>query len=131
MRWCIGCCLAVALAGCQGAPAPSGTGAEKAVRDNYEALLRRDWPAAHAVLHPGSRAQYNAMRFARQAESYRRLLGFEPENVVVRSCEEHGSEALAHVVIRGGTRTYKDAIVLRKDGDAWGVVLPARFGEKR
>ena len=126
-----GCWLALALAGCRGAPAAARTGAEQAVREFYEALVRRDWNAAHAVLHADSRAKPSAAQFARRAESYRRQLSFEPEQVVVRSCEEHGSEATAHVVLRGGTRSYRDAIVLRKDGTIWGIVLPPRFGEKR
>jgi hypothetical protein len=125
-----GCCLAFWLAGCRESP-PAGTGAEATVRGYYEALLRSDWRGAHAALHPDSRAKLSATQFARQAESYRRQLGFEPEQVVVRSCEEHGAEALAHVVLKGGTHSYKDAVAMRKDGDGWGVMLPARFGEKR
>ncbi len=127
----VGCWLTLTLAGCRGSPVPAGTGAEQSVRAYYEALVRRDWNTAHGALHPDSRAKQTAAQFARCAESYRRQLGFEPEQVVVRSCEEHGSEATAHVVLKGGTRTYRDAIVLRKDDAGWGVILPPRFGEKR
>jgi hypothetical protein len=126
-----GCCLMLALAGCRGAAAPSGTGAESVVRDYYEALVRGDWNAAYAVVHADSRAKRNATQFAQQAEGYRRQLGFEPGQVIVRSCEEHGTEATAHVVLKAGARSYKDAIAMRRDGTGWGVVLPPRFGEKR
>jgi hypothetical protein len=131
----VGFLLAAALAGCGGTPAPAGTGAQAAARDFCEALIRKDWGGAHAALHPDSRAKTGAVPFSRQAEAYRRQLGFEPEQVAVRACEEHGTEAVAHVIIKGhaaaGPRSYKDALVLRQAESGWGVVLPPRFGEKR
>jgi hypothetical protein len=131
----LGCLFAAtALSGCGGREAGSpDTGSREAVRGYYEALVRKDWPAAYAALHPDSQARTTAAPFARKAEHYRRQIGFEPEQVIVRSCEEHGAEAVAHVVLKGkgpaGARSYKDAVVLRQSGSGWGIVLPPRFGE--
>ena len=128
--------LTILVAGCTGAQAPSpGTGAEAVVRNYYEALVRKDWDVAYAALDAESQKNVSAAQFAKQAERYRRRLGFEPEEVAVRSCEEHGTEALAHVVLKGhaegGRRSFKDAVGLRQSGSSWGVMLPARFGEDR
>jgi hypothetical protein len=127
----VGALLTTALAGCGDPPAP-GTGAQAVARGYYEALVRKDWAGAYAALHPESRAKVTAAQFARQAEGYRRQLGFEPTQVAVRSCEEHGREAIAHVVLKGraakGSRAFKDAAVLRQGDAGWGVVLPPRFG---
>jgi hypothetical protein len=53
----------------------------------------------------------------------------------VRSCEEHGDEAVAHVVFAGktasGTRSFKDGLTLRRGATGWGVVLPPGFGKAR
>jgi hypothetical protein len=130
------CLFALLLAGCGGGPAaPTGTGSSVVAQDYYEALVRKDWTAAYTALHPDSRAKVSAAQFARQAEAYRRQLGFEPLQVALRSCEEHGAEALAHVVLKGDaagrTRSFKDAIVLRQAGADWCVVLPPRFGERQ
>jgi putative alpha-1,2-mannosidase len=122
--------LIILVAGCNSArPASPGTGADAVVRDYYEAIVRKDWNEAYAALHAESRAKVSAAAFAQQAASYRRRLGFEPQQVVVRSCEEHGTEALAHIVLKGGARSFKDAVVLRQQGSQWRVVLPPRFGE--
>lgn len=87
---------------------------------------------AYGLLHPESRARWNADRFARAAEAYRRGLGFEPEAVRVRSCGEQGDEAKAHLVIEGQTggkqKLFKEAAELRRSASGWGVVLPRRFG---
>jgi hypothetical protein len=125
----------LAAAGCRWAPPPAGTGAHEAVQGFYEALLQQDWPRAYAALHPDSRAHASAEQFARLATQYRRNLGFEPERVQVRSCEEHGAEAVAHVVFTSRTtipyRSYKDGIALRRSATDWGVVLPPHFGRVR
>ncbi len=123
-------------AGCGGAaPGPTGTGAEAAVRAYFEALVRRDWAKAYAALDPASRAQCGAAEFTRRAQVHRRGLGFEPEAVGVRSCEEHGQEAVAHVVLTGRgagrPRSSKDGAMLRRRGSGWGVVLTPRFGRER
>jgi hypothetical protein len=125
-----------ALAGCgETATPPTDTGAEAAARDYYEAILRQDWAKAHAALHPDSRARCGPKQFARLAQNYLRNLGFHPREVRVRSCEEHGSEAVAHVVFTGQSssrrRYYKEAVTLRPSGNGWGVVLPPRFGHAR
>jgi hypothetical protein len=127
---------AVLAAGCgRGPAAPADTGSREAVQTYYEALLRQDWAGAHASLHPDSRAQCGAADFVRRARTYRGGLGFEPETVQVRSCEEHGDEAVAHVMLtgRGGDRQrhYQDGVTLRRSAPGWGVVLPPRFGQGR
>src|SRR3954467_12710922 len=98
-----GCALLVAagVAGCAGTTTPRRGGPEEAVQGYFEALCRQDWPRAYAALHPDSRSRCSAEQFARLAKNYRRDLGFEPEEVRVRSCEEHGTEAVAHVVLLG------------------------------
>jgi hypothetical protein len=66
------------------------------------------------------------------AQAYRRNLGFEPEELHVQSCEEKGTEAIAHVVLTGRNgshqRRYKDAVVLRPSADGWKILLPIYFG---
>jgi hypothetical protein len=124
------------IAGCQRAPGPpAGTGAEEAARRYCEALVRQDWAQLHAALHPDSRARYSTEQFGRLVQSHRRSLGFEPEGVRVRACEEHGDQAIAHVVFTGQAagrqRQYKDAVALRQTGAGWGVVLPPQFGQNR
>jgi hypothetical protein len=137
-RW-VGVWMATAttlLAGCGSAPEPpTGTGAREVARGYYDALVRQDWAAAHAALHPETRARYGPEEFARLARVYRRTIGYEPQQVRVRSCEERGAEAVAHVVLAGQSggkqRSFRDAVQLRKAGAAWGVVLPPRFGQTR
>src|SRR5581483_2862662 len=122
------------LAGCGSAPtAPAGTGAAAVVQGYYDALVRRDWPAAYAALHADSRKWCSATQFASLAEQHRKGLGLEPEEVRVRSCDENGEQAVAHVTIMGhaaGKQVfYKDALTLRRDADGWEIVLPAHFGD--
>jgi hypothetical protein len=96
-------------------------------------VLHQDWQQAYASLDASSRRRWGAEPFARLARQYRRGLGFEPDAVRVRSCEEHGDEAVAHVLLTGraasGARHYRDALTLKRDSDGWRVVLPPRFGE--
>ena len=126
--------IAVTLAGCGRATAPAGTGAEQIAQRYYESIVRQDWPAAYAVVHPESRRHYSAEQFARLAQQYRRNLGFEPDGARVRSCEEHETEAVAHVVLTGRTASprkyHKDALTLRPNGTEWAVVLPPHFGQR-
>ena len=133
-RWARGVAEMILLAGCGRVPeAPAGTGAEQVARDYYEALLRRDWPAAHALLLPESRRKCRPAEFADRGRRFVRKLGFEPKELRVRSCEEHGDEAVAHVVLtgsKGGKRhSARDGLRLRRGEAGWGIVLPPRFGQ--
>jgi hypothetical protein len=133
-RWA-GLLLAGALAGCAGEPErTAGTGAEAAARAYFEALVRQDWPAAYGALTPENRKRVSAEQFAALAKHHRSRLGFTPEKVAVKSCEERGAEAIAHVVLTGRAgarqRFYKDAVTLRRGANGWGVVLPPRFGRE-
>src|SRR5579872_880808 len=125
--------VAVALGGCAPPPKPgTGGAAEPVLVAFYDALIHKDWLAAHALLHPESRATCTLDEFTPRARVYRQRLGFEPERVKVRSCEEQEDIALAHVVLvgrqEGKERLYRDAITLRRDGPGWGIALPTRFG---
>jgi hypothetical protein len=132
-----GCLLALAaLVGCGPAqPTAPHTGAEEAARDYFEAIRARDWRRGYELLHPDSRGRWSADGFARVAEEYRRRIGFDPEAVHVRSCEEQGEGAKAHVVFEGHAagkqRQFKEAAELRRAPSGWGVVLPQRFGRVR
>ena len=135
-RWGWVLLVAALAAGCgRGPEPPADTGAREAAQAFYEALVRQDWDAAHAALHPDSRARCGAADFARRARTYRDRLGFAPEAVQIRSCEEHGDEAIAHVVLTGRTgdrsRRYEDGVILQRAAAGWGVVLPIRFGQGR
>src|SRR5262245_7167342 len=93
-----GLLLLAGLAGCSRTPEPpTGTGAKEAVRSYFEALMRRDWQQAYAALHPDSRKRYTPEQFALLAQAYRQNLGFEPQELHVRSCEEQGARAIAHI----------------------------------
>jgi hypothetical protein len=133
---CVGCLLLATIAvGCTSSPATrEGTGAKEAVEGYYQAIVQRDWPRAYAALHADSRARCGPERFALLAENYRHALGFEPQKVHVRSCEEQGAKATAHFALIGrgasGQRRYKDAVVLRQSEGGWGVVLPQDFGQR-
>jgi hypothetical protein len=123
-------------AGCGTPPQPSGhTGAEEAARGYFDAVLHKDWQRAYAALHPDTRKRYSGEQFARLAQKYRQGLGFEPQEVKLRSCEEHGNEAVAHVLLVGQQaakqRTFKEAVTLRQTPGGWAVVLPPGFGEAR
>jgi hypothetical protein len=125
--------LAVLSAGCGQPRTVKVRGdAETVLVTFYEALIREDWPAAHALLHAESRELCPPDQFTHLARAYRRRLGFEPHKLRVPSCEEQGDSALAHVVLvgsrEGRERLHRDTIGLRRSGESWGVVLPARFG---
>lgn len=127
--------LTGALAGCGRVPAaPAGSGAREVVEAYHAALLRHDWPAAYASLHPDTRKRHGPEQFARLARQHLHDLGFEPTEAHVRSCEERGAEASARVLYVGrtdsGPKTYKDALVLRRGEAGWGIVLPSNFGRR-
>ena len=128
-------CLAVlaAVLGCgKSAAPPADTGSAGAAREYGEAVCRRDWPRAYALLHPDSRRRYSAEQFARLAATYRQGIGFEPEKVQLWNCEERDAEATARVVFRGRAasqgRRYNEAVTLQRSDDGWQVVLPLNFG---
>jgi hypothetical protein len=127
--------LLAGLSGCTPKVAPpAGTGAKEVAQDFFEALVRRDWQQAYAAVHPDSRKRCTQEQFTRLAEAYDRNLGFDPVEAHVRSCDEKGAEAIAHVVLIGRTssqtRRYKDGITLRYTADGWRVVLPTSFGQR-
>lgn len=125
----------VALAGCSSrSPGPPDTGARAVVQDLFEGLVQQDWGRAYAAVHPDQRIRLTEEQFTRLAQKYRIGLAFEPATVHVRSCEEHGQEALAHVILTGrqGTRQrlFKEGAILHTGPSGWGVVLPASFGQR-
>jgi hypothetical protein len=69
------------------------------------------------------------------AQVYRAKLGFEPTAVLVRACEEHDTDATAHVILMGQSAAkehrYKDAITMRRVENDWHVVLPKDFGRTK
>ncbi len=127
--------VAAWLLGCSTPQTRVDTGARGVGQSFFEALLKKDWRAAYAALHPNSQAACTVEEFGRRAERYRRSLGFEPEVVHVRSCEEHGAEAVMHVVFssekNAGGRLFKDAVTLRTTPTGWAVILPENFGNQR
>src|SRR5262245_7745037 len=127
-------CLCLLAAGCGPAPPPSGTGAREAALAFYQAIVRQEWNAAHALLDPPSRARCDASRFAGLAKVYRGGLAFEPTTVQVTACEEQGDRAVAHVVLIGrpsAHQRFKDTAILRFGPDGWGVQLSPTFGVPR
>jgi hypothetical protein len=120
------------LAGCQSRPTVStGTGAKEKAFDFFDAIRRKDWPAAYTTVDPASRPGLTTDAFARLAEQYRWSIGFEPEQVFVTACDEQAESATAHIVYVGHSQSrqrHKDGITLRKTVDGWAVVLPANFG---
>lgn len=55
-------------------------------------------------------------------------MGFQPDSVALRVCEEKENEATGHVVFMGRpeakSRRYRDALVMKKTEEGWRVVLP-------
>lgn len=126
--------IAFAVSGCgsREEPSPLGTGARAAATDYFDALAQRNWAAAYAKLDAESKRQVAAAAFARRAEAYVKRLGFDFRKAHLRSCDEQGEKATAHLTLsdRQGTRkhSYRESIMLRRDVQGWGVTLPANFG---
>jgi hypothetical protein len=125
--------LLAALAGCNHAPVPpAGTGAEEVAQSYYDALVRKDWSSAYALLDLASRHRCRQEQFERLALQHLQTLGFAAREVYVRACEEHGDEAIAHVALTGQAasqqRFYRDALVLRHESGSWRVVLSPKLG---
>jgi hypothetical protein len=126
--------LVAGIGGCSPAEAvPEGSGAAETVRSYCDALAQQDWNRAYGTLYPGCQSIWTAESFARVAGQYRSNLGFTPEEFHIRSCQEQGDEAIAHIVWsgQGGNprRSFKDGLVLRRTGEGWKIVLPRNFGQ--
>lgn len=126
----------LAACGCEGKlPPPRDTGAKDATRAFFEGLAAGDSRRAYDALAPESRRRVSPDRFSALAQVYGRGLGFPAERVHVRSCEEHGDAATAHVVLMGQgaghTRRFEDGATLRCADGRWGVVLPLNFGSAK
>ncbi|MFL5342070.1 MAG: hypothetical protein ACJ8F7_18145 [Gemmataceae bacterium] len=127
--------IAVLAAGCAkpGASAPSEAGA--VAQAYFDAIVRQDWPAAYSHLHADAKSRWQSDAFRSAAEHFRRHLGAQPESVHLSSCEEHGDEAVAHLLIvghaNGKPHTLREAVALRRSTSGWGVVPPPRFGVGR
>ena len=126
--------LLVGLSGCTRTAAPiADTGSRSAVQKYCDAVVRCDWKTAYATLHSDSTAKWSAEQFRLAAEGYRRKFGFVPETVHIRSCEEHDTQAIAHVNFKGHSTTkhqlYTDGLVLRHTAEGWRVILPHNFGK--
>ena len=125
--------LLVLLAGCGSKPGPvTDTGSRDAVKAFCNAVVSRDWKAAHRCLSPAARARWSEAQFARAGAAYRAGLGFEPRSARLRTCEEQADRAVAHVVFHGdGQRQrYRDSFTLERAEGGWRVTLPPSFGKK-
>jgi hypothetical protein len=131
MRRAILVALIGAVLGCASPPPPpQGTGAREAALEFWQAVLAQDWNRAYARLSAPSKQRINPSQFAARAKEYHRQLRFEPKEVKVSACDENGSQALAHVVLIGESKRYKDGLALQRDDAGWTVDLPANFGQR-
>jgi hypothetical protein len=135
-HWVSGLLIGSILTGCSRAPESTpGTGAKECVQAYFEALIRQDWASAYAALDIQSHKRCSIQQFGVLARTYHGGLGFEPTEILVRTCEERGEDASAHVVLTGQTATndrrYKDAVTLRRGDDGWRVILPPNFGRSK
>lgn len=125
------CALVLALLiGCAAPTPTSDTGARASALSFAEALTRKDWATAYDCLAPETRQRWAQAEFTRRAGAYLRGLGFEPKAARVRSCEEQGGRAVAHVLFTAPRKQYRDGWELRRLGDGWRVILQANFGAR-
>ncbi|HEV3116080.1 MAG TPA: hypothetical protein VGY58_03450 [Gemmataceae bacterium] len=128
--------LLATAAGCSSTmPELESTGAAEAAQEHCDALVRGDWTRAYAGLDASSRQRLSEQQFTRLIRKRWQAIGFEPQEAHVRSCEEHGAEAIAHVALNGHAASrlhfYKDAVVLRRSATGWEVVLSPASGQFR
>ncbi len=138
-RWLFLFGLIAPTVGCAAKPAPlppiPDTGAKQAVGEFYDALIRKDWKQAHARLSADQQRRISPDQFARLGQAYRRKLAFDLVEIHVRSCDEKGTEATAHLLLLGPVgphrHRYNEGITLKNTGGTWGVVLPENFGKAK
>jgi hypothetical protein len=127
--------LGVLFIGCGHSSDGSGTGAKECAQGFYEAIVRQDWANAYATLDPETKKRWKSEQFTQLAKNYRSSLGFEPEAVHIRACDEQNADATAHIVLTGRTTTqdrrHNDAVALRRTEDGWRIVLPESFGRSK
>src|SRR5262249_17002382 len=89
-RWgCICVVLLPGLSACERTPRPpSGTGAQETVRSYFEGIIQQNWQQAYSALDPASKKRTTLQAFTGLAQTYRRNLGFNPEELRVQSCDE-------------------------------------------
>ena len=122
----------VVASGCGGhGRAAPDTGARQCLKVFFEAVVEKNWEESYAALDPPSKRACTQAQFQVLAQNYLRGLGFVPESVRLQFCEEQGMEARGHVVLEGHledkSRRYKDAVLLRRSDDCWGIVLPSSW----
>jgi hypothetical protein len=131
VRWTVAFAALVLVLGCSSRPPQTNdTGARTAALTFAEALARKDWAASYSGLATETRQKWTQAEFTRRGEAFLRGLGFEAKAARVRSCEEQGGRAVAHVLFTAPRKQYRDGWELRRVGDEWKVVLPANFGGK-
>lgn len=123
---------AACVTGCASAPEmPAGTGAAETAASFFAGLQTSDWNLAYSLVSPGKQKPVSLEQFTRQARAYRSHIGFDIEEVRMRSCEEHAEEALAHILLvghaHGNRKQYREGLILRRVDGKWAVMLPSHF----
>ena len=118
----------------QKTPTPTGTGTHAVVASYFDALVKQDWDGAYAQLHADTRKQMDRSEFERRARGYCQQLGFPLGAFFVRSCDEQGTKAIAHVTLSDANNSakhrYREGVVLQSTANGWAIVLPANFGKR-
>lgn len=111
----------------------TGTGAGEAAQGFYAGLLVQDWSRAYQILSPASRKRCTEQQFIARAIRHLQRMGFEPKEMHLRSCDERGKDAIAHITLTGHNQThqrfYKDALALVREETGWYVTLSPLFGQ--
>jgi hypothetical protein len=126
--------IILSLGGCGGksTPASATSVAGEVALAFFESVISDHPEVGYELLDAESRHRISLERFGELARVYSRNIGFHAEKVHVRSCDEQGETAIAHVALngRGGHARYNDAVVLRCLDGRWFIVLAANFGQK-